>query len=318
MHRRQDTVTRSLAAVACAAALAACSGGGGGSTGNKSGAAPPQDVQSAVAASVASSVTSQITAMTTTGVDPFLALFNRVSTGRTPVVSLSRLMKLKRGTHGLQFGADCPTIAPSPIVDTDADGVPDSVSETYGNDCSESSDGSTLTVTGSVSVSDPTPTTPDLAYHSNLNNFLIQESGGSDAFSGAINGTLGVSETLSSITEAANYNYSFTETAPSSLSETVSENLTATFSFPATNTLLVEGDSLPTRGTFSIAGSETFGINSKDYAFIIATPTALTIDRSCFTSVTGGVVTVTFSGTGGTGTATITWTACGVYTITDA
>ena len=152
MHRRQYTVTRSLAAVACAAALAACSGGGGGSTGNKSGAAPPQDVQSAVAASVASSVTSQITAMTTTGVDPFLALFNRVSTGRTPVVSLSRLMKLKRGTHGLQFGADCPTIAPSPIVDTDADGVPDSVSETYGNDCSESSNGSTLTVTGSVSI----------------------------------------------------------------------------------------------------------------------------------------------------------------------
>jgi hypothetical protein len=319
MHRRQYTVTRSIAAAVCAAALAACSSGGGGSgsTGTKGAAPPPQDVQAAVAASVAADVSSQITAMTTTGLDPFLALFNRVSNGKTPAVNLSHV--LKRGTHARDFGPDCPTVTPATIVDTDHDGIPDSLAETYGSDCSETTDGNTETISGSLSFADATPNTPGLAYNSDINNFSIQESGSSGNFSLMLNGTLNVGETLSSITEAANYSFNFSETvSPNpSVTEAVMENLNATYSFPATSTLLLEGDPLPA-GTFSIAGTESFTINSTAYSFAVATPTPLSVDPACTTGVTAGVLTVTFNGSSSSGTATITWTACGVYTVSDA
>ena len=78
----------------------------------------------------------------------------------------------------------------------------------------------------------------------------------------------------------------------------------------------MEGDPLPA-GTFSISGNESFTVNGTTYAFTVSTPAALTVDPSCATGVTSGAVTVGFSGQGGTGTATITWTACGVYKISD-
>ena len=316
MHRRHHIALRVLAAGACVAALGACSSGSSTGTKTGAGAAPPQEVQAAVAASVASSITSQITAMTTTGADPFLALFNRVSNGKTPAVNLSR--KPKRLTHKLGFGADCPAVSPAEFVDTDGDWIPDSLTETWGADCSDTSGGTILSISGSISIEDATPTTPDLAYNASINNFAIQESDSNLALSISINGTLGISETLSSISEAANYQYTFAETAPQSVTENVTEQLPAVYSFPATQTLLVEGDQVPA-GTFVLAGSEMFGINSTTYAFTVATPTPLSVDpTNCSQGPTAGVLTVTFTGSSGSGTATITWTACGVYTITDA
>lgn len=312
---RHHLALRALAAGVCAAAFAAC---GGSSTGTKpgSGAAPPKAVQAAVAASIAASVTSQIAAMTTTGTSPFLAFFNRVSNGKTPAVNLGRITR--HPTHSMAFGPDCPAFTPSTLVDTDNDLVPDSLSETWGTDCTDTSGGTIVSIAGSISIADPTPTTPDLDYNANITNFGIQESSSNLAVALAINGTLGISETLSSISVAANYQYTFNETLPQNLSETITENLNANYSFPATQTLLVEGDQLPA-GTFTLAGSATFGVNSTTYAFTVATPTPLTVDPAgCPTGVTAGVLKVTFTGSSGSGTATITWTACGVYTITDA
>ena len=58
--------------------------------------------------------------------------------------------------------------------------------------------------------------------------------------------------------------------------------------------------------------------NNTTYAFTVQTPTPLTVDiATCATGVTSGVVTVGFSGQGAIGTATITWSGCGAYTITD-
>lgn len=315
MHRRHLMTLRALAAGGCAAALVACSGGSSTGTKTGTGAAPPTQVQTAVAASVASSISSQIQAMTTTGASPFLALFNRVSNGKTPVVDLSHMPN--RRTHQLGFGADCPAISPSLPVDTDGDGIPDSFTETWGSDCSDTASGTILTISGAITIADATPTVADLAYNASISNFMIQESGSSATLSIAINGTLGVAETLTSISETGNYQYTFVETAPSNVSESVTENLNAVYTFPSTGTLLVEGNQLPA-GTFTLAGSETFTINSTNYAFTVATPTPLTVDPACVTGVTSGVLTVTFTGSSGSGTATITWTGCSVYTITDA
>jgi hypothetical protein len=315
MRRHQHVLARAFAAAACVAALAACSSGG--STGSKSsGGLPSQAVQSEVAASVASSISSEITAMTTTSYSSFLGLFNRVSPGgSTPAINLAKSIA-KRGTHARAFGPDCPAITPA--VPTFTGEIPDTLTETWGSDCSDTSGGEIFSISGTISITDATPGVPGLAYNSTINNLDISESGSDEDITISLNGTLGVTETLSSIGVAANYTYNFAETAPDAITEAVTENLTATYSFPATNTLLVEGDALPA-GTFSISGQDTFTVNSTPYAFTVSTPTALTVDPTgCPTSVTSGVVTVTFSGHGASGSATITWTACGTYTITDS
>lgn len=315
MHRHHHGVVRVLAAGVCASALAACSGS---STGNKtSGGLPPKAVQTEVAASIASGISSEITAMTTTGFSPFLALFNRVSPGgNVPAINLAKRMTA-RGTR-IREGTDCPTVTPAEIVDTDGDGIPDSIAEAWGSDCSDTSGGETFTIGGSLSFSDATPNTPGLAYNANIGNFEIQESGSSADLTLSINGTLGVTETLSSIGVSSNYTYNFAETSPNAVTEAITEKLTAAYSFPATSTLLVEGNALPA-GTFTLSGQETFTVNNTTYAFTVSTQTPLTVDHAaCPTGPTSGVVTIGFSGQGATGTVTITWTACNTYTIQNA
>jgi hypothetical protein len=315
MHRHHHGLTRVLAAGVCVSALAACSS----STGNKtSGTLPPKAVQTEVAASVASSISSEITAMTTISTSPFLALFNRVSPGGdVPAINLAKLLTKRGGTH-IRQGTDCPAVTPAQIVDTDGDGIPDSIAETWGTDCADTSGGEIFAISGSLSFSDPTPTTPDLAYNANISNFEIQESGSQAALTLSINGTLGVTETLSSIGVSANYTYNFAETSPQTVTEAITEKLTATYSFPATASLLTEADAAPLPpGTFNLSGQESFTVNGTNYTFTVSTPTPLTVDVStCPTGPTSGVVTVSFSGSGGSGTATITWTACNTYTIT--
>jgi hypothetical protein len=315
MHRHHDRLVRALAAGACVSALAACSSS---STGNKSsGGLPPQAVQTEVAASVASSISSEITAMTTISTSPFLALFNRVSPGgNLPAINLAKLLTKRGGTH-IREGTDCPAITPADPVDSDQDGIPDSFSEAWGSDCADTSGGETFSISGSISISDPTPNTPDLAYSATLDNFGIQESGSTADLTLNINGALGVTETLSSIDVSANYSYNFAETSPQTLTEAITEKLTSTYSFAATSSLLTEATANPLpAGTFSLSGTETFTVNSTAYSFTVSTPTPLTVDVStCPTGPTSGVVTVSFSGQGGSGTVTITWTACNTYTV---
>jgi hypothetical protein len=314
MRRHHFGLARGFAAATCVAALAACSSGS--STGNKSsGGLPPQAVQSEVAASVASSISSEISAMTTDGFTPFLGFFNRVSPGgNNPALNLAQRMA-KKVAHARDFGPDCPALTPADPVDTDLDGIFDSFTETFGNDCSEDGE----TISGSLSISDPTPDTPDLAYNATIDNLDITDVDSDLNVSIGINGSLGVTETLSSIGVNANYTYNFAETEPDAITEAVTEKLTSTYTFPATSTLLTEATAIPLPpGTFSVSGQDSFTINNTTYAFAISTPTPLTVDaNSCPTGVTSGVVSVSFSGQGASGTVTITWTACGAYTISN-
>ena len=89
---------------------------------------------------------------------------------------------------------------------------------------------------GSISISDPTPTIADLAYHASINNINLQETTSSEDVTITYNGTLAVGETLSSITEAVTYMFGAAVTGSSNGNENLSfaENLTETYSFPAT------------------------------------------------------------------------------------
>jgi hypothetical protein len=315
MRAHQHGLARAFAAGVCVAALAACSSGSSTGTKSGSGTLPSQAVQSEIASGVASSIASEISAMTTTSYTSFTGLFYRVEPfGKKVSPSLAKLFT-RGNTHAFE-GTDCPAITGS-LNSSAGDGIPDDVTETWGSDCSVTNDGETVAISGSIQIQAATPDTPGLGYTSTINNLDITESGSSVSASIGINGTLAVTETLSSITVASNYTDNFTETSPNAVAEAVTEKLNSTYSFPATSTLLVEGDPLPP-GTFNISGSETFTVNNTTYAFTVQTPTPLTVDiTTCATGVTSGVVTVGFSGQGATGTATITWSGCGTYTISD-
>ncbi|MGH7648432.1 MAG: hypothetical protein ACREND_09970, partial [Gemmatimonadaceae bacterium] len=308
MRSRTIVVARATIAGAAAVALGACGGSSNGTTG-PNGGVPPAAVQQTLASTIASSVSAQIEAMTSTGASPFLVLFDRepgLSTGLATRLGSTNPL----GVHPLQFTQNCPEISPLPFVDSDGDGVPDSVSEVYTTDnCTESSNG-TLSLSGAFVIKDPKPNTADLDYHADIGNFVVTENGpaGNEQFdlTLGLGGTLDIAETIGSITESGNYYIAVNETQPQQMRDSVAANLTATYTFPA-EALLVEGDALP-GGAFSANGNESFTINGTTYSFTLATTTPLTVNPECATGVTAGGMTLTF---GNSGAVTITWSSCG-------
>ncbi len=304
-------VTRATIAGLAALALGAC-GGSTSSTGPQTGV-PPVAVQQSLASTLASSISAQIEAMTATGATPFIGLFDRESAVSTPLAARFGSGD-HSGLHPLQFTANCPEISPTPIVDSDEDGVPDSVTEVYTADnCTDNTNG-TLSLTGMFVIKDPNPHTPGLDYHAAITNFVIADNGtaGNEqvAVTLGLGGTLDIAETIGSITETGTYYISVNETQPQQVRDSVAANLTATYTFPA-QSLLIEGDPLPA-GTYSANGSESFTFNGTTYAFTLATTAALTVDPQCASRVTAGEVTLTF---GNSGAVTITWSGCGAYTV---
>jgi hypothetical protein len=310
MHHRDTTIRIFIAAAS--AAIAACSSTNNSPTGTNS-SAPPQATQTEVAAAVATGITAQVEALTTTSIDPFLVLADRVPT-RKPLIDLSFL---RTKTHFFPQTASCPTQTPTNPTDTDEDGVVDTVTDVFTTaNCTEISDGDTISISGTLAIGDPTPTTADLNYNAGLTSFVVQEGGASGDVTVTVNGSVTVSETLSAITEAANYSLAGTSTPSggSTSTATYTDNLTATYTFASPlSTPLVEGDLLP-GGTLNLTGGETAMFNTKSYSYTISTPGGLTIDPSCATAVTAGTADITFSGV--SKAAVITWTACGAYTVT--
>lgn len=295
--------------------LAAC---GGSTETGPSAVLPPDSVQRQIANSVASSIQVEVQSLTKVGLGAFLGLLDRVPTdGVAPLADLKRTTDARSDRVDAAFGSNCPTITPASPLDPDMDGVPDAVTVTYPSGaCSETSNGETITVAGSYALTDPTPSTADLNDNAQFNQLTITVAAPTASGSLGVNGTLSLGETAGQIAEAVDISVNESETAPKTRQILVDSKGSATYNFPAGSKLLVEGDTLPP-GDLLLTETETFAVNGKSYSFAVATPTALTVDHSCPTSVTAGVATVTFSGAGGgTAVVTITWTACGVRNLT--
>jgi len=314
MYPRNSTVARAMIAGAATLVLGAC-----GSSSNSTGptGVPPAQVQQELASTLASSIGAQIQAMTSTGATPFLVLFDRAEA--QGVTGLTERLGTRQhpALHPLAFTANCPEFAPTPILDSDGDGVPDNVTETYTTaNCTDNSSG-TLSLSGTFAIGDPTNSTADLDYSAQITNFQLDFAGTSGSeqvnLQLGLGGTLDIAETIGSITEDGHYYISVNETQPQQVRDSVAANLTATYTFPA-QTLLVEGQSLPA-GTFGANGNESFTVNGTTYTFTLDTTTPLSVSPDCPSGVTAGVVTLTF---GNSGAVTITWSACGVYAVAQA
>lgn len=213
-----------------------------------------------------------------------------------------------------QGAPSCVTMTPNPSVDTDDDGIPDTVSTVAGPNCQFTEDSLTFTISGSLIEGDPTPAVADADYMATANNLTIGFSGNGDSATIGLNGTATVTETTGSLSQNDNLTLTLVSTGADTVNATYAQNWMATFTFNGST--LLGSQPLPS-GTLNITGTTNYSGNGKTYALAISTPTPLTFSPSCNTSsqITAGVVQATFSGTSGSDYVTLTWTGCQAPTV---
>jgi hypothetical protein len=210
---------------------------------------------------------------------------------------------------GTPPGTGCATVSSS--TDTDGDGAPDLATYTFALPaCSFTGfRGGTLEVTGTVDISDPTPSSADFAYQATLHDLLFAFTGpqGNLSFTALRNGTRVL--TGNAAGAALSNQITVVRTFPLGEQATVTHNLLLTFT-PAQGESLALGQPLP-NGTFEKSGTFTWVRGSVTRTFAVTTVSPLVWDASCTTDrkITSGEIHATLSDGGYLKTV---WTGCGV------
>jgi hypothetical protein len=196
-------------------------------------------------------------------------------------------------------------------TDTDGDLAPDQAVYTFALPaCSFTGfRGGSLEITGTITLTDPTPTTADLAVTATLADFQFKFTNpdATRTYTALRNGT----RTLTGNAQGAALSNQVTvvRTAPGRLDATVTHNLLLTFT-PATGQSLAFGQPLPD-GTFTRTGTFTWTRGDASRTFTVTTVTPLVWDSSCSTDrkIASGEIHATLSSGGYIKTV---WTGCGV------
>lgn len=205
--------------------------------------------------------------------------------------------------------AGCATV--DNATDTDGDLAPDQAMYTFALPaCSFTGfRGGTLEVTGTITLSDPTPGAADLAVTATLTDLLFKYTNPSATltFSALRNGT----RTLTGNAQGAALSNQVTvvRSAPGRQDASVTHNLLLSFT-PATGQSLVFGQPLPD-GTFTRTGTFTWARGGVSRTFTVTTVTPLVWDSSCTTDrkIAAGEIHATLAD--GSYIRTV-WTGCGV------
>jgi hypothetical protein len=206
-------------------------------------------------------------------------------------------------------GTSCATVSSS--EDTDGDGAPDLATYTFALPaCSWTGfRGGTLEITGSVDISDPTPTDFDFAYQATLHDLMFKFTGpqGNLSFTAVRNGTRVLTGNASGL--ALSNNITVDRTFPVRQPASVSHNLLLTFT-PAQGEALALGQPLPD-GTFEKSGTFTWTRGNTTRTFAVTTVEPLVWDASCTTDrkIASGEIHATL---GNGGYVKTVWTGCGV------
>ncbi|HEY8258467.1 MAG TPA: hypothetical protein VIG08_12505 [Gemmatimonadales bacterium] len=205
-------------------------------------------------------------------------------------------------------GTSCATVSGS--SDTDGDGAPDLATYTFALPaCSWTGfRGGTLEITGSVDISDPTPSVFDFAYQATLHDLQFKFTGpqGDLSFTAVRNGTRVLTGNASGI--ALSNNITVDRTFPVRQPASVSHNLLLTFT-PAQGESVALGQPLPD-GTFEKSGTLTWSRGSTTRTFAVTTVEPLVWDASCTTDrkIASGEIHATL---GGGGYIKTVWNGCG-------
>ncbi len=204
----------------------------------------------------------------------------------------------------------CATV--SSTTDTDADGAPDNAVFTFALPACHFTGfrGGSVDLTGTITVSDPTPSAPDFAYHAALADFTFAASNADqETYTAVRNGTRELSGTTAGLTLANNI--TTVRTVSGRPSVQVVHNLQFMFT-PDGGGSLVDGQPLPS-GTITAAGTVNFSRGSESRTFTVTTATPLQYDATCTgphrARIKAGEIHWTLpSG----GYVNVVWTACGV------
>jgi hypothetical protein len=212
--------------------------------------------------------------------------------------------------------ASCtPTRTPSPVTNSDADPVPDSVNIDF-TGCTFTGNGQTATLSGSIDLVDPTPTVTDRAIRVRNKAFTRTVTNTTTGATRSVveNGVRSVVSTPDDIqlTEDMTTDYTYATNATASHVRKWS----ATFSADQAGSIQM-GSPLPS-GKWNVSGSSTWTSGTNSYALAVTTNDPLHFNASCTIEprFDSGKLTIVVTKGTATTTVTILFTACGQYTVT--
>ncbi len=205
-----------------------------------------------------------------------------------------------------QAGRACITINPSPIVDTDGDGVPDNATYTF--NCTLDKPQFAYSTTGTLQVSDPVGALWGFDSTSNLTHTVTNKSTGVTVTE-VLTGTRSPRKTGDQVTQS--HNITLTRTVGTEPTATITNLWNLTFNATTPGSIAM-GAPLPA-GSINLAGNYSFNKAGVNRSFAVATFTPLQYDPSCTDplKIVGGKLRAFLNGANANSYLEITFGACG-------
>jgi hypothetical protein len=205
-------------------------------------------------------------------------------------------------------GDKCVTITPSPVVDSDKDGVPDTATMTF--DCTRDSTGYSFSRTGTVQISDPLSTPGDKGFDSIVDL--------SEKRSNKLTGRV-VTESRKGERHPRRNGDKITQNHDMKIVRSVTDEPDASIhnvwksEFTATTPGSILKDARLPAGSLSINGTHEVVRDGATRTYALETSTALSYDPACDADIkyVAGVLKVTSTGANKDGTLEIAYGACG-------
>ncbi len=293
MQRKASIVAAGAAALGLG--LAAC---------NSSEAPSTPALTQAQADSVAQVVSADVDAMTQG------AIYSTTSSVPFPVAIPLSVTAIPRSPEACN-----PAKSPAAPANSDGDAVPDSVRLDFSG-CVISDPLQTITLSGTIDIIDPTPTTTDHSVKSVFTDFTRSRT---DLLSNKTttvkeNGTRVVSGS-SSVLQHSETDFQTDYTYADGSTASHVKTWSSTFTADVAGT--IKPDSLP-NGTWNITGTSTWTRGTNTYSLSVTTNPVLHYNATCTAAprFDAGTLTAVVTRGSNKSTVTIQFTACGQYTVT--
>jgi hypothetical protein len=208
-----------------------------------------------------------------------------------------------------------PTRTPASPANSDGDPIPDSVHVDFAG-CTSSGGSYTISISGTIDFVDPTPTTTDFGLRTRYTDFTrsVTNTATSQTRSTKENGVREVIASASGLQETET-NFRTDHTFPNGTTASHVRDWSVTFTPDQGGT--IQHDGLPS-GTLAVSGTSTWTSASSSYSLSVNTNPPLHYNATCTVGprFDTGTVTAQVTKNGVTTTVTVTFTACGQYTVT--
>ncbi len=208
-----------------------------------------------------------------------------------------------------------PTRSPVSPANSDGDPIPDSVRVDF-TGCTGSGGSYAVTISGTIDFVDPTPTTTDFGLRTRYTDFTrsVTNTATSKTRSTRENGVREVIASAAGLQETET-NFRTDHTFPDGTTASHVRDWSVTFTPDQGGT--IQHDHLPS-GTLAVSGTSSWTSGSNSYSLSVSTNPPLHYNATCTVGprFDAGTITVQVIKNGTTTTVTVTFTACGQYTVT--